>query len=57
MPALGERRNCVGTFSYNWHDSLCCDSSGVLWLLAVSNGLKVGELAMHEVDHGGEVAG
>ena len=27
------------------------------WLLAVSNGLKVGELAMHEVDHGGEVAG
>ena len=26
-------------------------------LLAVSNGLKVGELAMHEVDHGGEVAG
>ncbi len=26
-------------------------------LLAVSNGLKVGELAMHEVDHGDEVAG
>jgi hypothetical protein len=25
-------------------------------LLAVSNELKVRELAMHEVDHGGEVA-
>ena len=27
------------------------------WLLAVSNGLKGGELAVHEVDHGDEVAG
>jgi len=26
-------------------------------LLAISNGLKVGELAMHEVDDGDEVAG
>ena len=30
MPAIGERRDCGGNFSYNWHDSLCCDNCGVL---------------------------